>query len=192
VVPDEHASSAKMVREDLPVSAALWALPISWVVHDAEEVLTVEAWSHGWTATVAATDESGLRARLVGTLAGTRRRFAVAASLVGVVAVGATVAGVRDPDGVGMVVFATVLGGYFLHAFVHVGQSVLLCGYAPGVVTAVAVVVPTSVALYRRLFAADLLAVETAVSTAVGGLVVFTPLVLAANELARRLVPTAR
>jgi hypothetical protein len=166
------------------------AVPLSWLVHDAEEVLTIDRWQGARAAELAAlADRSRLARRIVEVNTTPRRPFAVAVALVGVPVVGATVAGTVDPAGAGGAVFAVVLGGYALHAFVHVGQSVHLRGYTPGVVTAVAVVLPSSAYLYRRLFEAGLLDPGGAVLTAVAGLVVFVPVVVAARRLAARLVP---
>lgn len=86
-----------------------------------------------------------------------------------------------------MVVYVTVLGGYFLHAFVHLGQSLVLRGYTPGLVTAVLLVLPTSVYLYWRLLSAPLVDVESVIATGVLGLVVFVPTVLGAKGVAGRL-----
>ena len=164
----------------------LWLLPGSWLVHDLEEVATIEGWSQRWKHT-GQNDLSTVQRRLAGVLASGRRRFTLAVALVGCVVVGATVLGVSDPNGVGMVVYVTVLGGYFLHAFVHLGQSLVLRGYTPGLVTAVSVALPTSVYLYWRLLSAHLVDVEIAIATGVLGLVVFVPIVVGATVIAGRL-----
>ena len=164
----------------------LWLLPVSWLVHDLEEIATIEWWSRRWKHSER-DDISTVQRRLVRVLASGRRRFALAVALVGCVVVGATVLGVSDPNGVGMVVYITVLGGYFLHAFVHLGQSIVLRGYTPGLVTAVLLVIPTSVYLYWRLLSAPLLDVEIVIVTGILGLVVFVPIVVGAKGVAGRL-----
>jgi hypothetical protein len=164
----------------------LWLLPASWLVHDLEEIATVEGWSRRWKHSER-DDLSTVQRRLVGLLASGRRRFTLAVALVGVVLVGATVLGVSDPSGVGMVVYVTVLGGYFLHAFVHLGQSLVFRGYTPGLVTAVSLVIPTSVYLYWRLLSAHLVDAGVVIATGVLGLAVFVPIVVGAKEVAGRL-----
>jgi hypothetical protein len=170
----------------VPDPLVLWLLPLSWLVHDIEELVAIEGWSDRWR------DAPGcrLQRRLVERMASTRRRFTVAVALVGCVVVGATVAGVLDPDGIGILVYATVLGGYFLHGFVHVGGSLVFRGYTPGLLTAVSLVIPVPISLYRELLGAGLLAPEVAVATGVVGFVVFRPVVVLANRLATRIERT--
>lgn len=164
----------------------LWLLPASWFVHDVEEVLTIEGWSDRWVG-VAPDDRSGLQYRLVEPIASSRRRFTVAVALVGCVVVGATVGGVLDPTGTGIVVYAATLGGYFLHGFVHLGQSVVRRGYTPGLVAAATVVIPVSACLYRRLVSAQFIHVGAAIASGAVGIALVVPIVLGANTLADRI-----
>jgi hypothetical protein len=164
----------------------LWLLPVSWFVHDLEEIATIEGWSRRWEHT-GWDDISPVQRRLVGLLTSGRRRFTIAVVIVGCVIVGATVVGVSDPNGTGMVFYTTILGGYFLHAFVHLGQSLVFRGYTPGLVTAVLLVISTSLYVYWRLLVTHLVDVGTAIATGVLGIVVFVPVVVGATEVAGRL-----
>lgn len=172
----------------LPPSALVWALPLSWVVHDAEELLTIDRWSRNRPELAALADRSRLARRVVAVNSVPRRQFAVAVAVVGLVLVAGTVAAAARLDSWGGVVYAVFLGGYFLHAFSHVAQSALVRGYTPGVVTAVAVVMPVSLALYRALFRAGVLDVGLAVATALAGILVFGPVVVGSIRLAGALV----
>lgn len=78
-------------------------------------------------------------------------------------------------------------GGYYLHVFLHVGQSVLLRGYTLGVFPAVGIVVPVSLVLYRLLFQTGILDGRLAILTALLGIVVFFRVALGAHRLARPL-----
>ena len=177
-----------MPSSTLPVISVLWLLPVSWAVHDGEEILTIEPWSRRWTRHLDSRDEpASVQTRLVGVLATTRRRYSIAVGLVGCLVVGATVAGTYDTAGIGRVVYMTILGGYFLHAFVHLGQSALLRGYTPGVLSAVFVVIPTASYLYWRLFATGYVDCELAVVTGLVGMLSFVPIVVGANWFAGRL-----
>jgi hypothetical protein len=86
-------------------------------------------------------------------LASGRQPFTLAVVIVGCIIVGATVVGMSDPNGIGMMFYTTILGGYYLHAFVHLGQSLVLREYTPGLVTVVLLVIPTFLYLYWRLLA---------------------------------------
>ncbi|KAB1193514.1 HXXEE domain-containing protein [Haloferax sp. MBLA0076] len=167
--------------------AWMWLLPVSWLVHDVEEILTIERWSRRSTRWVETNEISGLQRRLVDMLATTRRQFSIAVGIVGIVFVVATIAGVSDLTGVGILVYTAMLGGYFAHAFVHLGQSLVVRGYTPGVVTAVVVVIPASLALYRRLFSTGLVGLKTATVTGIVGVVLFVPVVVGAGRLAGRI-----
>ena len=100
--------------------------------------------------------------------------------------VGATVAGAVDPTGIGLVVYATILGGYLLHGFVHLAQSFLHRGYAPGPATAIVLVIPVSLYIYWRLLAAGLIDIRVAAVTCLIGLVLFAPLIIGAGRLSVR------
>lgn len=89
-----------------------------------------------------------------------------------------------DPNGIGMLFYITTLSGYFLHAFVHLGQSLVLPEYTLGLVTAVLLVIPTSLYLYLGLLVTHLVDVGTAIATGVLGIVVFVPIVVGATEIA--------
>lgn len=171
----------------LPVDGlVLWLLPVSWLVHDLEEIASIEGWSQRWEPT-RRDDISRVQRQIVGLLASGRRRFTLAVAIVGCVIIGATVVGVSDPNGIGMVFYLTILGGYFLHAFVHLGQSLVFRGYTPGLITAVLLVIPTSLYLYWRLLLTPLVDAGIAVATGVFGIVVFVPIVVGAKKVAGRL-----
>ncbi|WP_255198469.1 HXXEE domain-containing protein [Halorarius litoreus] len=168
----------------VPVALALWLLPLSWAVHDLEEVVMHARWASVRDGPETANDRSRLARRIVALHSTPASQFRIAVLVVGVVLVVVTAAATRAPDGVWGVVFAVLLGGYFLHGFLHVAQSLVLRRYTPGVATAVLVVVPASGVLYRVLFDAGLLGVEQAVGTAVVGGLVFVPVVRGAQRLA--------
>lgn len=169
----------------------MWLLPVSWLVHDVEEILAIERWSRRSKRWVEANEISGLQRRIVETLATTRRQFSIAVVLVGIVVVVATVAGVSDPTGVGILVYTAILGGYFAHAFVHLGQSLVVRGYTPGLVTAAVVVIPASLVLYRRLFGTGLVGLKTATVAGLVGVLLFVPVVVGAGRLAGRIAGDA-
>jgi hypothetical protein len=169
-----------------PVISHLWLLPLSWVVHDLEEVLMRDRWMHGREETLRTlADRSRLAGRVIAIHSTPTREFVVAVLAVGSLLFAVTAVATQRPTGVWGLLFAVFLGGYFIYAFLHVGQSALLRGYTPGVVTAVAVVVPVSAYLYRLLFQTGILDGRLALTTALLGIVVFFPVVLGAHRLAR-------
>lgn len=171
---------------DSPV--VFWLLPLSWALHDLEELATLDRWraTHD-RALRRLADRSRPGRRLVASLPASRGTFVVAAALVGLLVVGSAAAATVDPRGFGLFVFSVSLGGYALHGVVHVAQAGLFRGYVPGVVTAVVVVAPTAGYLYRWLLATGRLDPLTAAVTAVIGLVLFVPVVVVAGHVARAL-----
>lgn len=164
----------------------LWLLFGSWVVHDAEELLVTPRWfarNESRLATLAA--RSPPARRFLELVEADRTPLGVAIGVVGVFVLAATAAGYLDARGVGMLVYATVLGGYALHTGVHLAQAVVLRGYVPGVVTAVAVVAPAAAVLYRVLVRGGFVSVTTALVTAVVGLAVVVPTAVAAHAFGR-------
>jgi hypothetical protein len=155
----------------MPDAVVFWLVPLTWLVHDAEELVTLPRWhTRNEAALRALARRSASTRRLVSSLSDSRDTFAVAAVLVGGRLVGATVAKVSDPDGVGLLVFAVCLGGYGLHGVVHVAQAAVFGGY-----------------VYWRLLGEGLLSTAGVAGTALGGLVVFLSAVLAATHLTARL-----
>jgi hypothetical protein len=164
----------------------LWLLPVSWLIHDLEEIATVDRRSRRWDLRES-NDLTSVNRWIVGAVASTRRQFTIAVALVGCVMTGATIAGVVDPNGIGIRIYTTILGGYLFHAFVHVGQSIVFRGYTPGLVTAVLVVIPVSAGLYWRLLSAQLVDIGIVTTTGLLGLVVFVPTVVGAARLSGRI-----
>lgn len=167
------------------LSLALWVLPLSWAIHDIEEILTMVRWLQRHEADLdALVVRVPVAHRFIAAAPTTTREFVLAVGIVGIVFVGGTVLGMLDPHGIGRFVYATLLGGYCLHAIIHVAQAGLVRGYAPGVVTAVVLIPPTAGYLYQRLFTAGLLTPRLAVLTAIVGVLLLVPLLMFANTFA--------
>jgi len=169
-----------MTTGDMARRAALsryWLLPAAFVVHDAEELFTFAAWVAAHRARLEGLARAaGLGDGAVEHLPSTLPRFACAVAAVSavfvVVTVGAWRAGGR---GGWQTAFGVLLGGFFLHAFTHIGQALYFGGYAPGAVTAAVVVIPASLYLYRRILGAGLLTRRVAAWGALAGIALFVP-----------------
>jgi hypothetical protein len=124
-------------------SAILWLLPAAFVVHDAEEYATMAAWL---------ARNGGRLPPLLRTLfdGGEAAMLAAMAALF-LLLVAGTAWAAFGRGRAGLLVYATLLGGFFVHGFGHLGQALLFGGYTPGVATASLVVIPASLFLYARL-----------------------------------------
>ncbi|WP_395695586.1 HXXEE domain-containing protein [Nocardioides sp.] len=161
----------------MPASVT-WGLLASWVIHDIEEV-----------ATVAGFAETSER-RFGRPLPVTPEQLAVAVGAVGVVVAAASARGAAT--GGRSWLFRQVLLAHAAHSAWHVGASVVVRGYTPGVVTAAAVVAPRGWwALHRLRTSGEWSGSEQVAQlrTAVPGAVAAT---LGAHLLARGVLRLAR
>ena len=127
----------------------IWAGPAVFLLHDAEEVLTIESWlrEHG-------TELPPLVHRFLGV---TARQFALAVLLLfaGFLAAAAHAAW-RAQRARASLVFLLLAGTLVGNGLTHIAQAVLFRGYTPGVVTALLVVLPYGYVLGERLRASGL------------------------------------
>lgn len=101
-----------------------------------------------------------------------------------VVTLGAAISGKR---GFWLYAYASLLGVLFLHVFTHIAQAILVGGYAPGVIGAVAVVIPGSLYIYKRLFEEKLLTLKSAALTGLIGFALFIPAATLAHQIGKML-----
>lgn len=167
----------------------LWLLPLIFVIHDGEELLTMPRWiaSHQRELSqLAGLNE--IAAAMVRSLPVTATQFAVAIGffllLFVMVTAGASLSRGR---GFWLYAYATLLGVLFLHVFSHIVQAILIGAYVPGLIGAVAVIIPGALYIYKRLFAAHLLTPKLALATALLGLALFIPGAMLAHQLGRML-----
>ena len=180
---------ARKVRMSRYESAAsgwvYWVLPAAFVLHDTEELMTMPAWVVSHRSKIEALLAAVGAGDAVATLPTTFARAGIAIGCMLLVFVATTVAvWCRPASPVWRVLYGGLLGAFFLHAFTHVAQSVAFGGYTPGVVTAVLVVGPASVFVYRRLTRLGALDRRlTAVASAVT-MLLFVPAALLAFSIA--------
>ena len=165
-----------------------WLLPLVFVVHDGEELFTMPAWLAAHRSMLdAIAAGSPFAARIVATAPTSTARAAVAIGLVFalllVVTTGVTLGRARA----WFLAYCSLLGLLYLHVFTHVAQAVFFRSYVPGLFGAVFVLLPGTVFIYCKLFAARLLDRRTAILTALGGFALFIPGALAAWGVGRLL-----
>lgn len=167
-----------------------WMLPAAFVIHDAEELATMPGWLVAHRGRIEALLTALGAGDAVDALPTTFARAAIAIGCMAVVFLVAT-AGVwsRPASRVWRIAYGGLLGAFFLHAFTHVAQSVAFGGYTPGVVTAVLVVVPASIWVYRALARRGALDPGPSAVASVVALALFVPAALSAFALAARLAP---
>lgn len=157
----------------------IWLGPVAFLLHDAEEIVTVEPWLAAHRAALPS---------LVGRFADvTTAQFSAA---VGALAIGFTLASAhgarRAARGKSSIPFLAVAGAFAANGMTHLGQAAWFGGYTPGLMTAVAIVIPYSVALGRALVAERVVSRRGAAIAVLAGLVLQVPLALAALAVLRR------
>lgn len=120
--------------------------PLVFLVHDAEEVATVAAWTRAHRDVIPAFARDFLPLRTGQFAVGVALLFAVFA------AVSLLAARERTP-GTATRVWLLLLASLFANALTHAAQAVYVGGYVPGLATALAVVVPFAVLAWRRALA---------------------------------------
>ncbi|HEX8143831.1 MAG TPA: HXXEE domain-containing protein [Pyrinomonadaceae bacterium] len=180
-----HAQEAN--RQTL--ARVLWLLPIVFIIHDGEELLTMPSWVAGHQRELdqlARMNETA--AAMVRSLPATTAQVAIAIGFILLVFVVVT-AGASSSKGRGvwLYAYASLLGVLFLHVFTHIAQAVLIGGYVPGLIGAVLAIIPGTLYIYRRLFEAELLTLQSAAVTALLGFILFIPGAMLAHQIGRML-----
>jgi hypothetical protein len=167
---------------------ASWGLFVAWLLHDIEELVTLPGW--------AGRNRERLRRRFprvpdrVWTVVDSSRvQVYLAVALVGVVILAAAWDGGRS--GGRSVFYQIVLAAFGFHGLVHLGQSALVRGYTPGVVTAPVIVLPFTAWAFWVLSRHGAGGEPTA-GDALLGIVLFPVVVVGALGLSRLIVALAR
>jgi hypothetical protein len=171
------------------LALTLWLLPIVFIIHDGEELLTMPGWiaNHQQELDQLAR-MSEVAAKLVRSLPTTTSQVAIAIGFILFLFVGVTVgASMSSKRGFWVYTYASLLGVLFLHVFTHIAQVILVGGYAPGVIGAVAAVIPGALYIYKRLFEAKLLTLKSAAFAALIGFALFVPGAMLAHQIGRML-----
>ena len=167
--------------------AAVWLLPLAFVIHDGEEILTMPGWIAEHRPLLERIARTGAPARrVVDNLPTTTAQMAVAVAVLLALLLLATVLFSRGPrPGFALYLYAAALGVFTAHSLTHLGQTLLLGVYTPGVVTAVLIAPAAGVYLYKHLFEAGLLTRRSAWLSGLAGAVGIVPLLLTAHLVGR-------
>lgn len=148
-----HASSASPRPPARGPYTFLWLVPGAFLAHCAEELPSFPAWA----------------TRHFGT---TTTRFYVASHVLLLIpaTVAVTARGVRDrPGGPWLAGAAAVAAGFFANGLFHLATTALFRRRSPGVLTAVAVVMPATAGVLARIRREGLLSDEQLVGAALAG-----------------------
>jgi hypothetical protein len=148
----------------------IWAGPVVFLVHDTEEILTVERWLR--------THRGELPAVVQPFATVTTGQFALAVGslFIGFLAVAAHGAG-QARRGRASVPLLLVAGALVANGITHLAQAAYFRGYTPGVVTALALVLPYGYSLGARLLASGLVTRRALAGALTAGAVAQIPVI---------------
>lgn len=166
--------------------AVLWLLFISWVFHDLEELFLFAKFDYNQDNKIElASKKIPILKQLSKNIATDQKEINIAISIMGFLILTASAAGYFDPKGIGFLIYEVFLGGYFLHTFTHIGQSIVFRKYTPGVISAVLSVFPVSTFIYYKLFQFEMTTFLEVLVTALIGIIIFVPLGISVHLIAK-------
>lgn len=175
----------EMLNGWFSVGTLMWLFPGVFMLHDLEEIIFIDGWWDRHGAAVLPKLPARLRPAFLGIARMTSAQFAVAVMLLFICFLPITYAA-AELGSYGLLISCNVV--LFLHVFTHLGQSLYLGRYTPGVVTAVLLGVPYPLYLLYRLIHEGLITAGDIYRYAPFGILIL-PLVLLAHELGRRVAP---
>jgi hypothetical protein len=184
-IDSDAISSSSQVINRRSVKPVLWLLPLIFIIHDSEELLTMPGWiaNHQEELNQFART-SDIVAEMIRSLPTTTSQLAIAIGFILLLFVLITLgASLSSKRGFWLYAYASLLGVLFLHVFTHIGQAILMGGYTPGVIGAVAAIIPGALYIYKRLFEAQLLTLKSAAVTSLVGFALFVPGAMLAHQI---------
>lgn len=170
--------------DGMTIQSLVWLFIVVFVIHDLEEIIWVESWIKKNRKLVMNKVPRRTRNRLDKMFNITSGQFAVAVLLEFIIFIPFTFMAAEQEK---FFIFLSFNVLFLLHVFTHLGQSLYLKMYTPGVVSAVIFVLPYTLYLFYRLIVEELVTWrEVLFSIPVGFMVI--PIVLLGHELGRRLV----
>lgn len=167
------------------VHTLLWLFPAVFMLHDFEEIIFIDGWYKKHGEAIRPRIPVRMRPGFERVASMTSGQFAVAVLVEFILFIPITYAASERGA---MLLFLSCNAVLLLHVFTHLGQSLYLRRYTPGVVSAVLLTTPYTLYLFDRLIREGVVTfAEIAYSLPIGLLIV--PIVLAGHELGRRIVP---
>lgn len=132
----------------IDIHTLLWLFPIAFIFHDFEEIIFWELWLKKNAEDIQKRLPAFLAKRTSTIFEKSTAEASVSIFLIFSFTVFSSflAAEYQQYD-----LFLLTSGIFFIHSFLHVGQSVVLRRYVPAVITSVLVIIPYSLVLYGRL-----------------------------------------
>jgi hypothetical protein len=169
-------------------AAVLWLLPLGFILHDGEELVTMAAWVERHQEELRRISSFGAVARrLVEAVPTSQVEVAATIALELALLVAVTrLAACRPDNRIRLYVYSALLGVFVAHALTHTLQVIIFRDYVPGLISAMTIVPAVGVIVYPRLFASGALTPRTALAAMCAGAAVFLPVFAGLVAIARR------
>lgn len=142
----------------------IWLFPIAFIFHDLEEIIMVEKWLKQNEVKLYKLLPKKMADRIVEQFSMTTAQFSVAVLVIFLFVSTSTILAsqyiVGGPFG-NIYLFTVIQLVFFLHAFTHIGQSILLRSITPGVITSVIIIIPYCSFLFPALFEYGIISWQT-------------------------------
>lgn len=172
----------------MDIDTLIWMFPFVFLVHDLEEILSVQGFMIRRREQVISILPQRLSQIFLKQFSTTSKQFAVAVGFILIFVLLSTFLGAQSiKNGKTPIWFLVLNIVFFVHVFTHIGQAIVIRGYTPGVITAALLVFPYSSYVFYRLFQIGLVDWNTVFSSAPFGLLII-PIVFAGQTLGRKFV----
>ncbi|WP_054957341.1 HXXEE domain-containing protein [Paenibacillus dakarensis] len=168
----------------MSIQTLIWLFIVAFMLHDLEEIIWVETWLKKHKDDVIHKVPNRMKKSLEKMFDITSGQFAFAVLLEFIVFIPFTYLAAEHEVYFYFLSFNTL---FFLHVFAHLGQSLYLKRYTPGVVTAVLCVLPYTLYMYNRMLSEELVSWSEVLLSIPAGLLMI-PIVLLGHELGKKLV----
>nr|WP_144928746.1 HXXEE domain-containing protein [Paenibacillus bovis] len=172
------------------IQTLIWLFPIMFILHDFEEIIMVEKWLKTNSKTIYDLLPEKMADRVIQQFSMTTAQFAVAVLIIFLFVASSTImANQYLLDGsFGNIHFFTIVSlVFFLHAFTHIGQAIILRSITPGAITSIIVIIPYSIVLYPSLFENEVISWST-IFVSLPFCFLIIPVVLFAHWVGKRII----
>lgn len=172
------------INSAMTLQSLFWLFPISFMVHDFEEIIIVETWMKRNSIKVKNSAPRLLQKRMEAMFDIRADRFAFVVALEFIIFIPATWLAAEKGNYLFFVGFNSILA---LHVISHLGNSLILRRYTPGIATALFVTLPYSLYLFYRLFTAHIISPVILIKSLPIGIMLL-PLVIGGHSLAAKIL----
>ncbi|KAB2336677.1 HXXEE domain-containing protein [Cytobacillus depressus] len=143
----------KAVQEYFSIETVIWLLPVIFMFHNLEEIITIESFMEKYKNKVSKSFLAKLVLDVRRILGAKSNHFSVTTTwILFILSLISFRSAYLLPIEGNFLLFVAALNVFFLQAFSHISQTIIFRSYTPGVITAVFAVIPYSLFTYAYLF----------------------------------------